>query len=303
MSEVDLSKVDLNLLVALDVLLDERHVSNSAARLGLSQPAMSRTLSRLRSVFNDPLIVRTQSGYEHTARAEELVQPLKGALGEIRGVFASSDYDPSTAENTFRLSTLDYAELVVFPELFSRLRRSAPGIKVDVLQRTIFSIDAVEKGATDISLGVIPRNLPKHCKAEKLLEDDYVCVMHQDHPLATEELTLKGYLAYPHSTIDTGKSAGSAVDDALAEHGAKREVFKRSPHFIASLFSLGKSDLLQTVPRRLASPLLAPANLVLRELPFSIAPIVLSQLWHARNNENPPHRWLREQIRLASRRV
>ncbi|MEM1198927.1 MAG: LysR family transcriptional regulator [Pseudomonadota bacterium] len=303
MSEVNLSKIDLNLLVALEVLLEERHVSKSAARLGLSQPAMSRTLGRLRAVFDDPLIVRTQSGYEPTARAEKLENSLKAVLGEIRGVFASAEFDPATAEDTFRLSTLDYSELVIFPEFMSRLRKAAPGVKVDVQQRSIFSINDIEAGTTDMSIGVMPKNLPKHCRAEKLFEDDYVCVMHADHPLASRALTLEGYLAFPHSTIDTGKSAGSAVDDALARVGAERRVLKRSPHFIASLFSLGKSDLLQTVPRRLASPLLAPANLVLNELPFEVDPIALSQLWHARDHDHPPHRWLREQMRLAAQSV
>ncbi|MEM8685931.1 MAG: LysR family transcriptional regulator [Pseudomonadota bacterium] len=300
---MDISKIDLNLLVALEVLLEERHVSRSAARLGLSQPAMSRALGRLRAVFDDPLIVRTQSGYEPTARAQELEKSLAVALAEIRGVFAPSEFDPATAQHTFRLSTLDYSELVIFPGLMSRLRLSAPGIKVDVQQRSLFSIDDIDEGTTDISIGVMPKSLPKHLNAETLFEDDYVCVMHKDHPLALDDLTLEAYLSFPHSTIDTGKSPSSTVDDVLALAGAERRILKRSPHFIASLFSLGKSDLLQTVPRRLASPLLSPANLVLHELPFKVEPIVLSQLWHARDDDHPPHQWLREQMRLAARSV
>ncbi len=303
MSEVDLTKVDLNLLVALDVLLEEMHVTKSADRLGLSQPAMSRTLSRLRTVFDDPLIVRAENGYAPTSRAEELSGPLKTALSEIRGVFAESEFNPATAVNTFRLSTLDYSELVVLPELIGRIRTAAPRAQVEVMQRSIFSTDEIVGGTTDISIGLMPGPLPKHCMVQKLLEDDYVCVMHKDHPIAGEKLTMKNYLRFPHSIIHTGKSPGSYIDDALAQLGHARRIAKRSPHFIASLFSIGKSDLLQTVPRRLATPLLASADLVLHDLPFKLKPMVLSQIWHARNNNNRPHRWLRNQVQEAAERV
>lgn len=301
MSQVDLSKIDLNLLVALDVLLEERHVTKSAERLGLSQPAMSRTLSRLRSVFDDPLIVRVAKGYAPTSRAEQLSGPLKAALSEIRGVFAESEFNPATAVNTFRLSTLDYSELVVFPELISRIRTAAPLVQMEVLQRSIFSTDEIIDGSTDISIGLMPGPLPKHCMVQKLLEDDYACVMHKNHPIANEVLTIENYLRFPHSIIHTGKSPGSYIDDALAQLGHTRRIVKRSPHFIASLFSIGKSDLLQTVPRRLATPLLAPADLVLHDLPFSLKPMVLSQIWHARNTNNPQHQWLREQVYEAAK--
>ncbi len=300
MSEVDLNRIDLNLLVALDVLLEEQHVSKSAIRLGLSQPAMSRTLSRLRDAFDDPLIVRAQGGYAPTARAEALAANLKVALSEVRGVFADPEFEPATANDTFRLSTLDYSELVVFPELFSRIRAAAPEVQIEVLQRTIFSIEEILDGIADISIGLMPASLPKHCVTEPLLKDDYVCVMHKNHPIANDQLTLGNYLKHPHSIIHTGKAPGSYVDDSLAELGHERRIVKRSPHFVASLFSIGKSDLLQTVPRRLAIPLLASADLVMHDLPFKLRPMVLSQMWHARNNNNATHRWLREQVRQAA---
>ena len=303
MSEVDLAKIDLNLLVALDVLLEEQHVSKSATRLGLSQPAMSRTLSRLREAFNDPLIVRTHGTYAPTARAEALAGNLKAALSEVRGVFADAEFDPATASDIFRLSTLDYSELVVFPELFGAIRRAAPGVQIEVLQRTIFSIDEIVDGRADISVGLMPASLPKHCVTETLLQDDYVCVMHKNHPIAREPLTLENYLEHPHSIIHTGKAPGSYIDDSLALLGHTRRIVKRSPHFVASLFSIGDSDLLQTVPRRLAVPLLGAADLVMHDLPFELRPMVLSQMWHARNNNNAAHRWLRNQVRRAAQTV
>ncbi len=303
MSKVDLSSIDLNLLVALDVLLDELHVSNAAERLGVSQPAMSRTLTRLRVVFDDPLIVRAQKGYAPTARAEKLKNYLKTALMEVRRVFAETEFDPATALDTFRLSTLDYAELVLFPELMNNIRSAAPGVRIEVLQRSIFSIEEIVGGNADISIGLMPRSLPKHCESESLFEDDYVCVMHRGHPIARETLTLENYLKYPHSVIHTGKAPGSYVDDELAKLGHERNIIKRSPHFVASLFALGQSDMLQTVPRCLALPMMVAADLVLQDLPFNLNPMKVSQMWHSRNTDNTTHKWLRRQVQMAVQTV
>ncbi len=303
MSKVDLSSIDLNLLVAIDVLLGELHVSNAAERLGLSQPAMSRTLARLRVVFDDPLIVRAQKGYAPTARAEKLKSSLKTALTEVRRVFAETEFDPATTLDTFRLSTLDYAELVLFPELMNNIRSAAPGVRIEVLQRSIFSIEEIVDGIADISIGLMPRSLPKHCESESLFEDDYVCVMHKGHPIAHKTLTLENYLKYPHSIIHTGKAPGSYIDDVLAKLGHERKIIKRSPHFVASLFALGQSDLLQTVPRRLALPMMVAADLVLHDLPFKLNPLKVSQMWHSRNTDNATHKWLRQQVQKAVQSV
>lgn len=301
MNEVNLKSVDLNLLVALDVLLEERHVTNSAMRLGLSQPAMSRTLNRLRKLFNDPLIVRAQKGYDTTPRAEELTATLKTALAQVRAIFSEAEFDPATSADKFRISTLDYSELVIFPQLMGRIRAAAPGVKLEVLQRSILSVEEIIDGAADISIGLKPSKFPKHCVAETLFEDDYVCVMHKDHKIAGQKLTMENYLKYPHSIIHTGLTPGSYLDDALAKLGYERNIVKRSPHFVASLFAIGQSDMLQTVPRRLATPMIKAAGMIAHNLPFKIKPMVLSQMWHSRNTNNPTHKWMRGQIRASAR--
>ena len=132
MQQVNLNKVDLNLLVALDVLLDERHITKAASRLDLSQPAMSRTLARLRDAFDDPLLVRVAGGYERTARAEGLVQPLKQALEKVSLTFAKPTFDPATAIGTFRICTLDYTEVVISPVFMEIITRYAPGIQIEI---------------------------------------------------------------------------------------------------------------------------------------------------------------------------
>jgi len=300
MSHVNLKDIDLNLLVALEVLLEECNVTNSAVRLDVSQPTMSRTLARLRETFSDPLLVRVAKGYERTARADELLGTLRSALSEVRRTFAEQIFDPATATGLFRISSLDYPEVAILPKLMRAVRFEAPGLQIVVVQKSIQSIEEIVDGKADLSIGLMPSSLPKHCFVQKLYEDDYVCVMHRSHPLANSKLTLDGYLSYPHSIIDTGKTPGSFLDDVLAQRGLSREIVKRSPHFVASLLSIGETDLLQTAPRRLAAPLLKSADLVMRDLPFEMKPVVLSQLWHARNNRSPVHRWFREQIVLAA---
>lgn len=301
MQQVDLKNIDLNLLVALDVLLDERHVTNAASRLNLSQPAMSRTLARLRDSFDDPLLVRVAGGYQRTARADALMRPLKDALDQVRLTFAKPTFDPGTAASTFRICTLDYTEVVISPTFMERITRLAPVARIEIVRRSIYSAEEIMEGHADISLGVMPNSLAKHCIVQPLFEDRYVCLMHKNHPLANTKLTLEDYLDYPHSIIHTGERPGGHIDDALQSLGHSRRVAKRSPYFIASLFSLGESNLLQTVPKRLATPMLSAMNLVMRDLPFDVAPLAISQMWHARDTDNPSHKWFREQLLDAVR--
>jgi len=303
MQQVNLNEIDLNLLVALDVLLDECHVTRSANRLNLSQPAMSRTLTRLRVAFDDPLLVRVVGGYERTTRADALQEPLRQALDQVRLTFERPEFDPATSTETFRISTLDYTEVVISPAFMERITRYAPEVQIEIARRSIYSIEEVLDGHADISLGVMPKSLPKHCVVQPLFEDRYVCLMHKSHPLVNAQLTLKDYLDYPHSIIHTGNRPGSHIDDVLESLGHSRKIAKKSPFFAASLFSLGRTNLLQTVPKRLATPVLHAMDLVIRDLPFEVAPLVISQMWHARNTDNPSHTWLRGQLHGAAQSV
>ncbi len=299
MSKVDLRTVDLNLMIALEALLEECHVTNSATRLNLTQSAMSRSLAKLREVFDDPLLVRVDSGYQRTARAEAVLSQLKSALNEVRLTYEAPTFNPATATGEFRVATLDYPEIVILPVLSQIVRSKAPGLMINVVQKSILSIDEVVSGKADVSIGWMPSAMPKFCAAQKLFEDDYVCVMDRSHPLAGSTLSLDGYLSSPHAIMSTGRTAGSFVDNALSQVGLSRNIAKRSPHFVTGLLSIRHTDLLQTAPRRLALPLLKPAGLVMKELPFKIEPVVVSQLWHTRNNHSPVHKWFRSQIAKA----
>ncbi len=300
MSEVDLNRVDLNLLVALDVLLKERHITNSANRLNLSQPAMSRTLARLRETFDDPLLIRVPNGYERTVYADILAETLKETLGQIHQTFASPTFDPATATGVFTISTFDYADTVVIPKFVAALRREAPGMRIDTIRRSVLSLDEVLNGTSDISIGMAPKTAPKHVAHDKLYEDRYVCVMDKKHPLASVPLTLEAYLEYPHSIIHGGVTPGSIIDGILNKMGRQRIVARRSPNFLASIFSMRDTDLLHAVPQRLVEPLLKTAGLVMHELPFPMEPFQVEQIWHTRHCHNQSHKWFREQLTMVS---
>lgn len=303
MSELDLRNIDLNLLVALDVLLEECHVTNSAARLNLSQPAMSRALARLRETFGDQLLVRVPNGYERTPRAEELTLPLKRALDQMHRTFASPTFDPALATDTFKVCTLDYVEVVILPAFINLVISKAPDAQIQNIRRDDYSTDEIMNGTADVSLGIMPPSLPRSCLVQALFEDSYVCVMHENHPLANRKLTLDGYLEYPHSITQQGKLQGTQIDDALERLGRTRKVAVRSPYYTSSLLAIAETNLLQTVPKRLVVSLRDKLKLVMHDLPFAIDPIVINQMWHARNNDDPSHKWFRDQILLAAQTI
>lgn len=300
MQKMNLASLDLNLLVALEVLLQECHISNSARRLNMSQPTMSRTLSRLRDTFNDQLLVRTPKGYVKTPRAEELEEPLALTLMAAQRTFTRQSFDPKTANNVFRISTLDYGEAVILPILTQMLRKSAPNIELEVQNRDTYSISDIQSGKADFAIGVMPRGPTEGCVLEELLEDHYVCVMCSKHPLAHEPLTLESFLDHDHSILVSNTNVNIPIESWLSDVGMKRQIVRRSCHFLASLFSLKDTKMLQTSVKRLADLVADGQNLVVKELPFEVCPIQVYLTWHLRNNDDLAHKWFREQMFKAA---
>ncbi len=293
MSEKHIEDVDLNLLIALDVLLKERHITNSAIRLKISQPAMSRTLTRLRDTFNDPLLVRSSAGYVATARAESLVEPVKSILQQIQRTLTKPTYDPTMETGEFRVSTLGYGEVVVIPKFMEAISNETPNVEIVIINRSVYSVDEILEGKADILFGARLPVTAQACVIEPLYEDKFVCVMSECHPLAKGKLTLEGYLEYPHSIIHTGERPGSHIDSLLRKLGHMRKIRKRSPHWTASLMSLATTDLLQTVPEQMAKSFANTEGLVIKELPFQLEASKFELMWHSRFNEDPRHKWLR----------
>jgi DNA-binding transcriptional LysR family regulator len=297
MQEPEVRRFDLNLLVALDALLEERNVSKAAARLGLSQPAMSRALGRLRKSFGDQLLVRGQNGYVPTSRAEALIAPVRRVLQDSRALLEPGQFDAATARAQFRILSNEHCAFVLMPDLMGAIRAQAPGIDIEVARIDGDAFDQLANGDADLLVGRLPPTARAGHLVELLFEDSYVCALRKDHPALKDGLTLKSYCAHPHCAIDTSGFLAGDIDAALTALGKKRRIAFRTPDFVTALFIAASSDLIQTAPRSLASQLSTGTGLALAELPLKIAPVPIGQIWHERHQTDPGHAWLRAQVK------
>ncbi|MEJ2120671.1 MAG: LysR family transcriptional regulator [Alphaproteobacteria bacterium] len=297
MQEPEVRRFDLNLLVALDALLEERNVSKAAARLGLSQPAMSRALGRLRKSFGDQLLVRGQNGYVPTSRAQDLIAPVRRVLQESRALLEPGLFDPKTARVQYRILTNDHCGFVLLPDLVGAIRDQAPGIDIDIERLETDSLDQLANGDADLLIGRPPSMARAGHLVQLLLEEPYVCAVREGHPALKGGLTLKDYCAYPHCATDAGGVLSGDIDAALTALDEKRRIALRTPDFIAALFIVASSDLIHTAPRSLAERLAPTAGLTIVDLPFKIAPAPIGQIWHERHQTDPGHAWLRAQVK------
>ncbi len=301
MQPVHLEGLDLNLLVALRALLVERHVTRAAARVGLSQPAMSHALSRLRDLLGDPLLVRTPSGMRPTPRAEAMTAPLERALEDIGRLIASpAAFDPRLSTRKFRIASNDYMELVLFPRLLPRLWAEAPDIDVRLVNLDGGADRDLAEGRLDLAIGVVGQlaevETPRGLRSKELLSDGFVCVVREEHPVVKKRLSLDDFVSLPHALVAPRGEGGSVVDSALARIGKKRRVAVEIPHFLVAPHVVREADLLLTLASRIAVTL-APL-LGLRQLapPLELPRFTMTMVWHERQHVDPAHVWLRDLI-------
>ncbi len=298
-----LGAVDLNLLVALEALLAERSVTRAAVRLGLSQPATSHALGRLRALLEDPLLVRGPRGLVPTARGEALVAPLGLALDGVRRLLAPSGFDPATSVRTFSVAAADQAMLGLLPPLLSDLAVSAPGI--DVVARAVPPVDieaGLASGALDLSLGIHDAAPPGFYR-QALQKERFVCVMAAGHAAARGRFGLDRFCHERHLLVAPRGTPGGVVDSRLEQLGRKRRVALVVSHFLVAPHVVARTDLLWTAPERIARTYAAMLPLFVRPLPaeLDLAGFTVTQLWHERRHADPDHAWFREQVRAASR--
>jgi DNA-binding transcriptional LysR family regulator len=290
-----LSAVDLNLLVVLDAILTEGNVTRAAERVGMTQPAMSQALARLRRLFDDPLFVRTPRGMIATARASELAAPVRRALGEIDRALASSpSFDPRTARRAFTLATLDHGELVILLPLLQRLAAEAPGIDLRVRPLRFADLEEeLESGAVDLAIGVLAPGDEPSLNGQKLFREHFVCMVRADHPEVGATLSLAEYVALDHALVSPRGRPGSLVDAELAKRGLERRVALVVPHFAVAPMIVARSDLVLTVPERIAHAFAAMLPLRTVPPPLELPGFDVVQLWHERRQQDRPHTWLR----------
>lgn len=297
---------DLNLLRALQALLAERHVTRAAARLGITQPAMSHALARLRTTLADPILVRTPAGMAPTPRAEAIGASLERVLAEVAELVATPDaFDPATSTRRFRIATSDYIELVLFPKLLARVWEEGPSIDVRVVNLGLTMGDHLTQGEVDLGIGPLGafRSLPRGTKAQKLFDDEFVCVLREDHPFAKRRMTLDDFCALPHALVSPSGQSGSYVDAALAKLGRTRRVAVELPHFLVAPHIVRETDVVLTLAKRLADVLAPMLGLRRVPTPIEVPGFTMSMVWHERNHADPAHVWLRGALTKVAARA
>lgn len=291
-------RVDLDLLIAFDALMAERSVTRAAVRLGLSQPATSHALARLRRLFGDPLLVRGAAGrgLEPTARALELAGPVAAILSDVGRLLADrSPFEPSGARRRFRVRASDLVGRVFLADLVAGLRAAAPGVELDVLHLDpTETVDALATGRIDLALST---GLERRSGIESLplAQDRMVAVLSADHPAAGGWRSLEAFLALPHLRVAISPTDRRFVDAVLSARGLRRHVALTVPHWLLVPHLLRGSDLVATMPHRLAAALASP-DLALRPLPFETEPFEWRVYWHARSSGDGGLLWLRDRL-------
>jgi DNA-binding transcriptional LysR family regulator len=292
---MELARLDLNLLLVFHHLLREKRVSAVATVLGMSQPAVSSALGRLRTSLGDALFLRTQGGMVPTPYALQLAEPVATALdGLQQALQVRASFDPATSERRFTLAMTDVGEMYFLPVLMDALAQSAPSVTLKVVAVTSASLgEDMATGRTDLALGLLPQ-LQAGFFQQALFRQPYVCLMREGHPLAqSEELTLPDFAAASHVRVIAAGTGHGRVDEALERQGLQRRIRLTVPHYVALGDVLSHSDLIATVPERFAQRVTRPFALTTRALPLAVDGSGIHQFWHARLHKDPGHQWLR----------
>jgi DNA-binding transcriptional LysR family regulator len=293
---LDLRSIDLNLLTALDALLAERNVTRAAARLRLSQSAMSAALGRLRSLFGDPLLLRTAGGMLPTSKGAELAAPVKQVLADIgRLVRPAGAFNPAAARVTFTIAASDYVEYAILPRLVDYLEAHAPLARLAVRAMDFGAVGRqLETGEVD--LGILGAGFaPPNARSRPLYLERFVCVVRRDHPRLKERLSLDEFCALEHLLVaPSGGGFTAQTDDALAAIGRRRQVRLSVPHFLLVPEILVRSDMIAVLPERLARGYRDRFRIF--EPPLEMPPFAIVEVWHERTHRDLALVWLRQAL-------
>jgi len=309
-----LKNVDLNLLIYLDVLLREKNVTRAAEQLGITQPAMSNGLKRLRGIFNDPLLIRSSEGMTPTERALELQPALRTALFDLQKVLEpNQSFEPKESKRMYRIMASDYAEATLVPLLVKHMRELAPNIVLDFLTPSDVSYKDMEQGRVDLAINRF-NEIPESFHQVTVWEDSFSCLLNKNNP-AVNNFTLKAYLGAQHIWVSkTGMGVGFGmnpeksgqlgwIDKALLEKGEKRNISIFTRHYQMPALIAESNDLIATLPTRVALLQANNKRLVVLPTPFDIPPFELKMAWSPLLQHNPAHKWLRTLILNVAQEV
>lgn len=293
---MNIQALDLNLLRVFDAVLRDRSVTSAAKHLGLTQPAVSNALARLRAQLEDALFVRTPSGMDATPFARELAQPVRQALALLESALAHGPgFDPGASTRTFRFYMSDLGQVEFLPPLVERARRVAPGVRLEAVALEVDGIsDALAAGAIDLAVGFLP-GIGAPVRRQPLFRDRYVCLMRAGHPAAGARLTKKAFLESFHALVSY-KGGHRVIEETLERAGLARKIALRVPHFTVVPMVLERTDLILTLPSRVARVYQQRGNFKALAPPVPIAPADVAVHWHARFERDPGNCWLREII-------
>ena len=294
---MELRDIDLNLLVIFNQVLAERRVSRAAENLGLTQPAVSNALARLRKLFGDELFVRTPKGMEATPFADQLAEPVTYALGMIHGaVNQRTSFDPRNSARAFTVGMTDIGEIYFLPTLIERLRRDAPGVSLSTVRNTAVNLkDEMEAGKVDLAIGLLPQ-LKAGFFQRRLFRQSYVCLMRKGHRLDKRRISLAEFSAAEHVVVVSAGTGHGKVDELLERSGVERKVRVTVPHFVAIGHILQATDLVATVPERLAHRMIEPFGLSSVSHPAALPEVAINVFWHAKFHKAQANQWLRSLI-------
>lgn len=299
MNVAELAGVDLNLLVVFAVLSEEGSVTRAAKRLGRTQSAVSHALDRLRAAVGDDLFTRTGQRMVPTARAEALRDPVARLLAEARGLMSRpASFAPEVSSRRFAISASDFMTLALLPGLAALLRREAPGVDLEVRAPASDVLGSLVEGGLDVALVAAPPAL-LGLRTRVLFRDRFVCVTRADRPELRHGLSLDTYLRLPHLYVSPLGGRDSFVDRALAQKGLARRAALTVPHFLVAPSVLTTTDLVATMPERVARAIAAHADLAIFEPPLPIEPVPVHAVWHERTHEEPGNVWLRGKLQEA----
>ncbi len=290
---MNLANVDLNLLVVFDALMEERSVTRAGRRIGMTQPAVSNALNRLRHLVKDDLFLRGPKGMRPTPRALELAGPVRQALAQVEWALEPVAFDPATAYNTFRLAMADYAASLILPPLAHRLEREAPGVDIRVrINDNVSAPGLLDRNEIDFAIGY-HTEWPERFGGQVLFTETYVCVMRRGHPLARDTITLEEFAAARHLLITLTGEATGFVDRLLKKRGLKRRVAMTANQFLVAPLIIQKSDMIMTLALRTAERYAEVNDLHIVPVPLEPDPIDLTLLWHKELIRHPAHEWMR----------
>jgi DNA-binding transcriptional LysR family regulator len=288
-------QLDLQLLLALEALLRHRHLTRAADALGVTQPVMSKHLRRLRAVLQDPLFVRAAGGIAPTPRAEALAAPLAQILELTRTrLLPEPEFDGATSRREFILCVSDFGATVLLPALLTELFARAPGVRLRVLSSDEGFAERLGSGEADLLVGLADR-IPESIRTSVLYTDPYACLVRRDHP-AAHDLNAERFANAQHVVVAPGSAGRNVAEIAIRERVPEARIVLRLPAFAAVPSVIASSDLVVTLPRRVAETIARGGEFAVLAPPFTLPDVTVLLAWHRRNDADPAHRWLRATI-------